>query len=375
MPEYKRHHYVPQFYLRNFSPDTGSVERGLERIALFNLDLKKHVPSTKILEQCQESYFYGQEPTLEKLFGKLEDYISPKVSEIIKTSNPPKKNSSEHFDLVNFLIFQKDRTPSSSNDIKNWAESAKKGYVDIGKKPENLKFLDVLQNDKTQSVLYSLGLDSTNAPVLMDLWMKVLLNKTEIEFITSDSPVVLYNQWCQGVNQVSPTGWASMGLQIFWPISPRHLMLFYDDTIYDASIQPGKSCEIKDVKQIEQINSLQLLSVNKNLYFSGDQKTKDSINNFPFHKHRNLADSNNVTLHKHVSGKAYKMLFNHEMQNMNLDFTFLKIKKSKLKTPMSERKYAARPAAQLVVEDLHGPRPEEFSNKINPNEFHFVKKL
>jgi hypothetical protein len=363
MTEFKRHHYVPQFYLRNFCVDS-QVEKNLASVALFNLRSEIHVPATKIREQCQLSYLYGDDLVFEKLFAKAEGVISGIISEIILTNQPPLKNSAKHFDVLSFIVFQRDRTPTAANAIQKKAAHVKKAQLKLGTKTKGLESYNELENDLTKSVLLSIGADARSCPVLADLWMKVLVNKTEVEFVTSDAPVVVYNQWGQGVREVSPTGWVSLGLQIFWPLSPQHLLLLYDGKIYDASKQPGKTIDVTDARDVNQINSLQLLSCNENIYYSGDVKTAEAINNLPFHLCLNEAESLKSVLTIDDRGQ-YKIFHNSEMSNLKLDLSFLKVIKSKSKIPLNKRIHQTRPAAINVSNALFGPRPEEFSNEMD----------
>lgn len=67
MAENKKQHYVPKFYMRNFS--FGS--RG-EPIYLFNLKSKKKILEGNLGNQCYENYFYGDDLVAEKAFGMIE---------------------------------------------------------------------------------------------------------------------------------------------------------------------------------------------------------------------------------------------------------------------------------------------------------------
>jgi hypothetical protein len=53
MPDNKKHHYVPQFYLRNFG--VGSS------ISLFDIQRRRHIPRATIPGQCQRAYLYGSD--------------------------------------------------------------------------------------------------------------------------------------------------------------------------------------------------------------------------------------------------------------------------------------------------------------------------
>jgi hypothetical protein len=60
MAENKRHHFVPQFYLRNFANDPRQ-----RQIGLFNIAAGKYVRSTSIRDQAQRKKLYGTEGTEE----------------------------------------------------------------------------------------------------------------------------------------------------------------------------------------------------------------------------------------------------------------------------------------------------------------------
>ena len=65
MPSNKKHHYVPRFYLKNFSCDSRSI-------SLFNIKAQKIVAEASLKSQCYRDYFYGKEPTIEKALGDME---------------------------------------------------------------------------------------------------------------------------------------------------------------------------------------------------------------------------------------------------------------------------------------------------------------
>lgn len=105
MPENKKQHFVPQFYLRNFGDGNS--------IPVLNLPKKKYVPITSIADQCQGDYLYTHDVAIEKSIGKIEDESAEVISEVIKTNNPPEQWSEQHRQLMAFLILQKERTPSA----------------------------------------------------------------------------------------------------------------------------------------------------------------------------------------------------------------------------------------------------------------------
>ena len=102
--------------------------------------------------------------------------------------------------------------------------------------------------------------------------MKVLVNRTDVEFITSDNPVVIYNQCFEGADASNGGngGLANTGLQIFLPLSAGHLLVFYDKKVYKIGRKKSGYCEVSTKDDIRQFNDLQYLNCVENLYaYSG----------------------------------------------------------------------------------------------------------
>ena len=69
VPDNKSHHYVPRFYLRNFSRSGKSVD-------LFNIDSQRLIKNAPIKEQCCRDYFYGKNPDNEKSLSAAEGEVA-----------------------------------------------------------------------------------------------------------------------------------------------------------------------------------------------------------------------------------------------------------------------------------------------------------
>ena len=114
---------------------------------------------------------------------------------------------------------------------------------------------------------YSLSIITSMHHMLLDLNCKLLFNTTDIEFVTSDNPVVLYNQLLSFRKFGSNTGLASKGLQIFFPISPDKVLLFYDDGAYSVGNRSKPVVNISVARDVFEINTLQMCSAYENIYF------------------------------------------------------------------------------------------------------------
>jgi hypothetical protein len=118
---------------------------------------------------------------------------------------------------------------------------------------------------------YGLDIATPLYPLIMDLKWKLLRATGIQEFITSDNPVVFYNQLFSFQKNGGKTGLASKGLEIFFPISPRHLILLYDDNVYKVGARKVNVINIDNSSDMAQINRLQYVSALENIYFSNQK--------------------------------------------------------------------------------------------------------
>lgn len=168
------------------------------------------------------------------------------------------------------------RTKYKEEAINDWIDGFLK-YV--------LSFANELTVDKkyTKELLDKFSIRFNNAihlslesaiemsPLLRDLKYVLLLNETNLSFWTSDNPVVFYNQLLELLHPNSRnTYYTAKGLQIFYPISPRHCLLFYDETTYGFRSKTGRTIKVDKESDVEQINLIQYINANYNLYFNED---------------------------------------------------------------------------------------------------------
>ena len=82
MSQQKKQHYVPVFYLKNFSSDG-------KRINLWNIRSKKKRLSGGLKAQCQKNFFYGDDRILEKMLGDIESRTSNVLKDVAENSKLP----------------------------------------------------------------------------------------------------------------------------------------------------------------------------------------------------------------------------------------------------------------------------------------------
>jgi len=255
-----KQHFVPQFYLRAFASKP-------KLIHLYNFALGKAIPDVPLRLQCYKHRFYGETDDLENILMVADDASSEILRQIIHDSILPLQGGQEHIALLSFVTLQLLRTPTEANKLR----------LTIDKMREQL-----LKNDPTikESDLNQLG-PSSDRPVEITLssFEKMLWSITDLkthlvcatgdhQFITSDAPVIRYNQHYESMNQFGMRGGNCRGLQIFLPISPKHLLILYDSSIYQMS--SGKTSVTHNVSDadIDILNVLQIVGANENLYFN-----------------------------------------------------------------------------------------------------------
>jgi len=259
----REHHFVPQFYLRYFSTDG-------KRINLFNFSRDKAIFEVSIRHQCSQHKFYDFAPGLEQAFSSLEGEAAGVIRNIQSSGALPKHNSQEWLSLLCFIIFQKLRTTSMG-----YKHDAMTDYLAKLRLENNPEFLHIDPDGFEMRNIYPVAIPLSIAgdmiPVAEDLKFHLFVNCTPLEYITSDDPVVVHNQYCEGIDYRGVTGWNCRGLQVFLPISPTKLLFLFDPAVYKVgSSHKGKNTtSISNDRDISQLNSLQILNARNNIYFSG----------------------------------------------------------------------------------------------------------
>jgi Protein of unknown function (DUF4238) len=256
MPHNKKHHYVPKFYLRNFSPDGRSI-------GIHNIPSKRTIPSGNLSNQCYRNYFYGKQPSIEHALAGIEGAAAQVIGNLLQGQKPPASLSNEHIVLSHFIVLQAART---EYEAEAEAEATDKVFKTVYR--EELRDLKNYRIGFDDPILMSLRVASRAVPAVYDLRAKLLCNETDLDFVTSDNPVVRHNQYYEGNIYFGQTGWAQAGLLAFLPLSPKLLCLFYDGETYRVGGKTDSIVPIDCLQDVENLNALQWLNALKNVYFA-----------------------------------------------------------------------------------------------------------
>ena len=261
MAKKKNQHYVPEFYLKRFSPD-----KEKRTIGIWNLRRRQKIIGASLRDQCSLDYFYGKDLILEESFEDLERLTSALLRRIDKAGALPEPCSNDHALLLIHLATQWARTKYMADAMQEMEESFLK-YLSELDEQEAKRFRDDIRRHLDNPVHLSILILMEIFPLLLDLDCKILANQTAIEYVTSDNPVVFYNQLFSFQKSQSNTGIVVKGLQILFPIAPEKVLLFYDSTVYSVGRRNQPIVEVSDSHDVDQINLLQMANCQHNVYF------------------------------------------------------------------------------------------------------------
>ncbi len=261
MPETRKHHYVPQCYLRQFA----CQKPGNPRVFVFDKNSRKSF-SSEIKDVAEQRDFYkindnkysipmpDNDPLYyEHLFSRLFENQIPTIINQIKmlhTMTVPNKEilSFEMKKSLSILLqVQLLRTPQARKFVRNivvpiWLEEkerVKKAIQDKGDFPNKEKYLMQLDefNDiepfvKSYSLIYCTDIDLIESHVdyLIKNHAWVIYDNLIYQihpFITSDNPVVMYNLKNEDMGLGTSNGLDVDDTAFFFPLTPRFLLTLY----------------------------------------------------------------------------------------------------------------------------------------------------
>ena len=261
--EKKNQHYIPKFYLRNFS-----FQKNEKQIGIFNLKSSFFFDKATLKDQGSKNFFYGQDGIIEDRLSNVEGQLATLVNTIIKHKIIPKKDTYLHITLLTFIGLTDIRNPVFISFIKDSLETAMtKELLELDANADIEKLVrKISHSDAIQMALSGLKpiLENTT-----DLDFKLLINKTAKPFICSDFPVIKYNKFLESKKwKHGKTGYANTGLQIFIPLNPEISIVLYDQTVYNVGFKKDMYLEITNENEINQLNILQILNCTNTVFFN-----------------------------------------------------------------------------------------------------------
>lgn len=260
----KKQHYVPQFLLRGFC----IRPNGNDQIHIFDMHKTQNRGPQNIKDCFMQNYFYDTDNTIENFLGKhIEGPASKLICQIREDREIP--SSDPNNNLIKFFSSQLSRTVESKNEnfrfvdahIKEMLSDITSDYSpkinldDFKLRPKGKDGeRDFISERTMHGILVSKGLE--------DLKFHLLKNKTDCEFIISDHPVTKYNWLYKNSGHHQIASLMARGLQLYLPISHDLCLCAYDPSSYKLGIKKSSSSDIKNIKDVNWLNELQIRSSN-----------------------------------------------------------------------------------------------------------------
>jgi len=320
--EKKRQHYVPQFYIKNFSPDNVHIN-------VYNLKRKKGFLN-EIKTTFQEKYFYGKEIDFEENFNYFENDQRPVFSRIISDGSLRNLTVLDGVKVLYFIINQCTRTKDAKRLADSKVDLYEKYLPSISQDPEFQKSPDVgIEEPRTKkNPLFETTMLESNlwVTLICDLLPILIKNTTDLNFISSDAPVVKNNYIID--EKYSFMGFQSAGLQIFLPLNPKLCLLLYDPSMYKIPESKQGIISVDNRRDIDKINHLQIMNCLGDVIFS-DSREKDYIKSIHSELEKEKKPKSMVVKSFHKSkqkGDVTKeiIVLQTEGENPNLRFSFIK---------------------------------------------------
>lgn len=342
----KNNHYVPQFHLRQWSHNNRGVSS-------YNKRNKKYVPYRPIQHTASKDYFYGKDTITEEVLGDFESQIAPVYQKIFNQKNLNNFSDIEKELLLLQLAMSDSRTLEAGNVFEQYSKEIFKKLVEF----ENAKGTTTLKPEDMDDIkiVDSSHIPLTNAMqyymVLADLKFVLIRNTSNVEFLTSDSPSVLYNHWFAH-RKIYQNGWgqASAGVTIFMPISPHMAIMAIDTSIYEITkpLQHNDTLILNQDGQINELNKLILADSNNEVFFSPNVKEsyiKRLLKTIPEIEQERVSVLEN--------GNQTMFLYSEKRVWFSLNLTFLKVHKDFANLPIpQDMRGLVRPFAEATLYHL-----------------------
>ena len=261
-----RHHYVPKFYLRNFSNNGKSIGMYINKN-------ERYIKCASIKEQACKEYLYGKEQIIEDTLMDIEKDVAIIIKNIIQSSKLPEKETEDYHFILLYILLQEARVQRQAESVTNFINHIVKVMLRMYKDHGRLNIQDNVL-DKMKVTLDIPNLDSMKVaaesyPILLDLKASLIIIKNDRMFITSDNPVIRYNYMYVIRNyRLTGYGLANRGIQLFFPISPKHCIYIYDDEMYDTELSEQNIIELHRGKHVDELNKLFYLNSYDFLFFN-----------------------------------------------------------------------------------------------------------
>ncbi|HVX91068.1 MAG TPA: DUF4238 domain-containing protein [Candidatus Paceibacterota bacterium] len=286
MAENKNQHFVPRFYLSNFSFNGGAQTN------LIRINELKAVRGIGVAGQCQDDYFYGKNLKIEKALGTIEGTSRTVVANVLRTGLLPPLGTAADAILKTFVCIQWIRTREFSESFDSGFSEMLKAKFREDFKAKGLTDADMadVQIHRTEGPRDSVAQGVDFIPFFWDLEAKLVLSNGLGEFVTSDNPVVLLNPHYLGRFDGGVTGVALDGTVVLFPLSPDCLLILYDNRCYRVGAAGKSAVPLGSLGDLAALNNHLFLHADQCVYHRDSAQAVRHVNEFAQVKHLRVSD-------------------------------------------------------------------------------------
>lgn len=250
MANHKNQHFVPRRLLKPFSLDGEG-----KAINLYAINKDLLVSDAPVKSQCARNYLYDEDGKIEAELAEIEGGYGKAVGRVVTGDETEDDLKSLRF----FAYLQLRRTEIAAHRLRAIDEGL---FEEIFGKDEPEK-----QPDRYY-MLQSLDICGKTKDRIEDLKVRIIENRTNVEFVISDDPAVYTNRFAAQKQNKAGFGLMSSGLLLTMPLTTKLALICYDGLVYTAhDLEKGRIILAKH-KDVEALNELQYLRATSCIYYS-----------------------------------------------------------------------------------------------------------
>lgn len=214
------HHYIPQFYLRNFATKRGNAHYIFVFDSTKNKKYWANIKGIGSERGFNTVDFHGTDPEqLERDLSKLESKFSPHLNEAIQGGSFT--SAENYIFIINFIALLYIRNPSIRRNFKTSLDDHNRKISSIAE--ISGQCFEETESDQTSLIQIKFSIIDTVIRCLLRRKWHFIKAPSESQFITSDNPVVLSRK--NPDSDLLPFGLNSHDTVILFPLCPDTILL------------------------------------------------------------------------------------------------------------------------------------------------------
>lgn len=291
--------------------------------------------NASIKGQCKKHNFHGADDKLEKDLCDFEDKLAPIFAATIENRSLPDAADERILKMLEFFVVQRSRTVVAAEAhaaASNFFLNLLHGHVD-----DQNEFIRGLKFDAQYPAILPIQSARQKAREIRGYRVCLLVNETDEKFITSDNPVIPYNQYCEGIYDHGVLGWECSGFQAILPISPEISLVAFDPDTYVSSCDISEPVKVTK-SDVRKLNELQILNAHSLIYFRSENSARTVHHLVDQIRSRRPTFRINFSTLVPVNGSGNEIIHYYEpMLRFELKLSFLSVRKRASAIPKDAR--------------------------------------